>query len=90
MNTTVYNFSPGPCTLPKAVYEQIGKDLTNWNGTGVSVMEMSHRNKWMDSIQQETRADLRKLMDIPEEFEILFFQGGATQQYTAVIQNLLG
>jgi phosphoserine aminotransferase len=52
--------------------------MNDWNGTGLSVLEMSHRGKFFDSIQKKTRADLKQLMSIPDEFEILFFQGGAT------------
>jgi phosphoserine aminotransferase len=64
--------------------------MTNWHGTGLSVMEMSHRAAPFNSIQKKLRDDLRILMEIPEEFEILFFQGGASQQFSAMCHNLLG
>jgi phosphoserine aminotransferase len=64
--------------------------MSNWHGTGLSVLEMSHRGKHFDSIQQKTRADLKQLMCIPDDFEILFFQGGASQQFSGMCHNLLG
>ncbi len=90
MSNTVYNFSPGPCILPQAVFKKCADEMNNWNGTGLSVMELSHRGVHMDAIQKKTRADLKKLMAIPDDFEILFFQGGASQQYSAMCHNLLG
>jgi phosphoserine aminotransferase len=90
MQHKVYNFSPGPCILPQAVFETCRREMTDWHGTGLSVIEMSHRAAPFNSIQKKLRDDLRILMSIPEEFEILFFQGGASQQFSAMCHNLLG
>lgn len=86
----VYNFSAGPCTLPVEVLEQVRDELLNWKGTGMSVMEMSHRSKAFEGILNETIADLRKLVSIPDDYAVLFLQGGASLQNTMVALNLLG
>lgn len=85
----VYNFSAGPSMLPLAVLEQAAKEMTDYNGSGMSVMEMSHRSPVYESIIAETEKDLRKLMSIPDNYKVLFLQGGATTQFSAVPLNLM-
>lgn len=85
----VYNFSPGPSMLAEPVLEQAQKDMLCYGDTGMSVMEMSHRSKMYTDIYDRAVADLRELLDIPEEYEVLFLQGGATQQFSAIPLNLL-
>ena len=85
----VYNFSAGPSTLPAPVLEQAQKDLLNYNGSGISVMEMSHRSKWYDQINDECISLVRELMCVPENYEVILVQGGASTQFEAVPLNLL-
>lgn len=85
----VYNFSPGPAMLPGTVMEQVQAELLDWQGTGVSVMEVSHRSKDFLSIAEQSEADLRSLMAIPANYKILFLHGGATSQFAMVPMNLL-
>ena len=85
----IFNFSAGPAALPLAVLEQARDELVNWRGSGMSVMEMSHRGKEYMSIQAEAEADLRELMGIPASYKVLFLQGGASSQFTMVPMNLL-
>ncbi len=85
----VYNFSAGPSMLPESVLEQAASEMLNYNGSGMSVMEMSHRSPVYQAIIDEAEADLRKLMNIPENYKVLFLQGGATQQFSAVPLNLM-
>ena len=85
----VYNFAPGPSMLPLPVLERVQKELLNYNGTGMSVMEMSHRSKMYLEIFEQTKADFREVMNIPENYTILFMQGGATGLFAAVAMNLL-
>lgn len=85
----VYNFSAGPAMLPEAVLEQAKEELVDWQGSGMSVMEMSHRGKEFISIAQQTEADLRELLSIPENYKVLFLQGGASTQFAMVPLNLL-
>ncbi len=85
----IYNFSAGPATLPLSVLEQARDEMTNWRGSGMSVMEMSHRGKEYMSIQAEAEADLRELMNIPANYKVLFLQGGATSQFAMIPMNLL-
>jgi len=86
----VYNFSAGPAALPEDVLKQASDEMLDWNGTGMSVMEMSHRGKDYMSIAAKAEADLRSLMDIPENYKVLFLQGGASTQFAMVPINLLG
>ena len=88
--TQIYNFSAGPSALPKAVLEQAKDELLDWRGSGMSVMEMSHRGKQFSSIAAELDADLRKLMNVPQNYQVLFLQGGASAQFSFIPQNLLG
>lgn len=85
-----FNFSAGPATLPLPVLEQIQNDLLDWQGTGMSVMEMSHRGKAFVSIAETATADLRELLAVPDTHEILWLQGGATGQFAAIPLNILG
>ena len=85
----VYNFSPGPSQLALPVLEKAQKDLVCYGDTGMSVMEMSHRSKMYTDIYDKTVADLRDLMNIPEDYDVVFLQGGATQQFSAVPLNLM-
>ena len=85
----VFNFSAGPAALPLEVLEQARDELVNWHGSGMSVMEMSHRGKEYMSIQAEAEADLRELMGIPANYKVLFLQGGASSQFAMVPMNLL-
>lgn len=85
----VYNFSAGPSMLPIEVLEQAQKDLINYNGSGMSVMEMSHRSKWYDEINDECISLVRELLNVPEDYHIILVQGGASTQFEAVPLNLL-
>lgn len=85
----IYNFSAGPAVLPKEVLEQAREELLDWHGSGMSVMEMSHRGKEFMSIASEAEADLRELMGIPANYKVLFLQGGAHSQFSMVPMNLL-
>ncbi|MGD8618936.1 MAG: 3-phosphoserine/phosphohydroxythreonine transaminase, partial [Gammaproteobacteria bacterium] len=85
----IYNFSAGPAMLPRAVMMQARDELLDWHGTGMSVMEMSHRSKAYLSIAEEAEADLRALLAIPDNYKVLFLQGGATSQFAMVPLNLL-
>jgi phosphoserine aminotransferase len=88
--TRVYNFSPGPAMLPEPVLRQVQAELLDWRGTGMSVMEMSHRSEAFRSIATSAEMTLRELMAIPEHHRVLFLQGGATGQFAAVPLNLIG
>lgn len=85
----VFNFSAGPCTLPVEVLEEIRDELLNFNGCGMSVMELSHRGKIYDDVHNEALDSLRKLMNVPSNYKILFLQGGASMQNTMIPMNLL-
>lgn len=85
----VYNFSAGPSILPNEVLEIIGSSLYNYNGSGMSVMEMSHRSKIYADIFNDVKAAIRRVMNVPDNYEILFVQGGATEQFSAIPQNLM-
>ncbi|MDP2880810.1 MAG: 3-phosphoserine/phosphohydroxythreonine transaminase [Azonexus sp.] len=85
----IWNFSAGPAALPEEVLRQAQEDLLDWHGAGCSVMEMSHRGKEFMSIIAQAEADLRELMGIPEQYKVLFLQGGATQQFAQIPINLL-
>ena len=84
-----YNFSAGPATMPVPVLEEIRDEMLNYRGFGMSVMEMSHRSKMYQEIFDNAVADLRKLMNIPENYKILFIQGGATLQFSMIPMNLM-
>lgn len=85
----VYNFSAGPAVLPEEVLKEAADEMLDYKGTGTSVMEMSHRSKAYDTIIKEAEQDLRDLMNIPDNYKVLFLQGGASQQFAAVPMNLM-
>ena len=85
----VFNFSAGPAVLPEAVLTEAAAEMLDYKGTGMSVMEMSHRSKAYQTIIEEAEADLRELMNIPENYKVLFLQGGAHQQFAMVPMNLM-
>mgnify|MGYP001623670806 FL=1 len=85
----VYNFSAGPSMLPEQVLRTAQAEMLDYHGSGQSVMEMSHRSKWFEEIIQNTEASLRRLMQIPDNYKIGFFQGGATQQFAMVPLNFM-
>ena len=85
----VYNFSAGPAVLPEEVLREAADEMMDYKGCGMSVMEMSHRSKVYDTIIKEAEADLRELMNIPDNYKVLFLQGGASQQFAAVPMNLM-
>ena len=85
----IYNFSAGPAVLPEEVLQEAAAEMMDYKGCGMSVMEMSHRSKVFDDIIKEAEADLRELMNIPDNYKVLFLQGGASQQFAAVPMNLM-
>ena len=85
----VFNFSAGPAMLPEAVLKTAAAEMTDWHGTGASIMEMSHRGKEFVSVAADAEQDLRDLMQIPDNYKVLFVQGGATAQFSAIPMNLL-
>ena len=85
----VYNFSAGPAVLPEEVLKEAAEEMLDYKGTGMSVMEMSHRSKAFEGIIQEAEADLRDLMNIPDNYRVLFLQGGAHLQFSMIPQNLM-
>lgn len=85
----VYNFSAGPAVLPEEVLKEAAAEMLDYRGTGMSVMEMSHRSKAFDNIIKEAEADLRKLMNIPDNYKVLFLQGGASQQFAMIPMNFM-
>ena len=85
----VYNFSAGPAVLPEKVLQEAAAEMLDYNGTGMSVMEMSHRSKAFEDIIKTAEKDLRELMDIPDNYKVLFLQGGASQQFAMIPMNLM-
>ena len=85
----VFNFSAGPSGLPVEILQQAAADMVNYKGCGMSVMEMSHRSKDFQEIIDTAEADLRELMNIPENYKVLFLQGGGTLQFSMVPLNLM-
>ena len=85
----VYNFSAGPAVLPESVLQEAADEMLDYRGTGMSVMEMSHRSKAYQTIIDEAEADLRALMGIPDNYKVLFMQGGASQQFAMIPMNLM-
>ncbi|MES9831616.1 MAG: 3-phosphoserine/phosphohydroxythreonine transaminase [Candidatus Thiodiazotropha sp. LLP2] len=84
----VFNFSAGPAMLPEEVLQQAKEEMLDWHGAGMSVMEMSHRGKEFMSIAEQAEADLRSLMKIPDNYKVLFLQGGASSQFAMIPMNL--
>jgi phosphoserine aminotransferase len=87
--TRVFNFSAGPAVMPEEVLHQVREEMLDWHGSGMSVMEMSHRGAEFIGIAEQAEADLRDLMEIPSHYQVLFLQGGATSQFAMVPINLL-
>ncbi len=85
----IYNFSAGPAMLPVEVLKEAADEMLDYRGTGMSVMEMSHRSKAYESIIQEAEKDLREVMNIPDNYKVLFLQGGASQQFAMIPMNLM-
>ena len=85
----VYNFSAGPCCLPLDILKKAQENLLNFQGTGMSIMEISHRNKAYAKVWNDARNGLRKLLGIPEEYQVFFMQGGASLQFSAIPMNFL-
>ena len=85
----VYNFSAGPAVLPEEVLKEAAAEMLDYKGTGMSVMEMSHRSKAFEEIITEAEQDLRELMGIPDNYKVLFLQGGASQQFAMIPMNLM-
>ena len=85
----VYNFSAGPAVLPEEVLKEAAAEMLDYNGSGMSVMEMSHRSKVYDEIIKTAEKDLRDLMNIPDNYKVLFLQGGASQQFAMIPMNLM-
>ena len=85
----VYNFSAGPAVLPEEVLQEAAEEMLDYRGCGMSVMEMSHRSKTFETIIDDAEADLRALMNIPDNYRVLFLQGGASQQFAMVPMNLM-
>src|SRR5512134_3839900 len=85
----VFNFSAGPAVLPEEVLQQARDEMLDWHGSGMSVMEMSHRGEEFMTIAAKAENDLRELVGIPDHYKILFLQGGASSQFAMVPMNLL-
>lgn len=85
----VYNFSAGPAVLPEEVLKEAAEEMLDYRGTGMSVMEMSHRSKAYEEIIHEAEADIRELLQIPDNYKVLFLQGGASQQFAMIPMNLM-
>ncbi len=85
----VYNFSAGPAVLPEEVLKEAADEMLDFRGSGMSVMEMSHRSKTFEKIIKDAEADLRELMGIPDQYRVLFLQGGASQQFAMIPMNLM-
>ena len=85
----IYNFSAGPAVLPEEVLKEAAAEMLDYNGTGMSVMEMSHRSKAYDTIIKEAEQDLRDLLNIPDNYKVLFVQGGASLVFASVPMNLM-
>ncbi len=85
----IYNFSAGPAVLPESVLREAQEEMMDYRGCGMSVMEMSHRSKVFDDLIQETEADLRDIMQIPDNYKVLFLQGGASLQFSMIPMNLM-
>ena len=85
----VYNFSAGPAVLPEEVLKEAAEEMMDYRGTGMSVMEMSHRSKAFEEIIETAEADLRELLNIPDNYKVLFLQGGASQQFAMIPMNLM-
>ena len=88
--SATYNFCAGPAMLPQAVMKKAQQELLDWNGQGVSVMEVSHRSPEFIALAKQAEADLRQLLNIPQNYHVLFMHGGGRGQFSAVVNNFLG
>ena len=86
----VHNFSAGPAALPEPVLERIREDIPDWSGTGMSVMEVSHRGRDFVETAEKAESDLRELLGVSDDYSVLFLQGGATLQFAMTVLNLAG
>ncbi|HET8765506.1 MAG TPA: aminotransferase class V-fold PLP-dependent enzyme, partial [Rhodanobacter sp.] len=86
----VWNFSAGPAALPREVLERAQRELLDWDGSGMSIMEQSHRGKRFIAMAERVEADVRELAAIPDDYAVLFLQGGATQHFAQIPMNLAG
>src|SRR5881227_1095908 len=86
----IFNFSAGPAVLPEPVLRRAAAEMLDWHGSGMSVMEMSHRGSEFISIAEKCEADLRRLLSVPTDYKVLFLQGGALAQNALIPMNLLG
>ena len=89
MTERVYNFSPGPAVLPLKVLQEAQRDLVSIPGLGISPLEISHRSPWFDGVLDETEKNLRRLLDLPNNYRVVFMQGGSRLQFSLVPMNLL-
>src|SRR6267142_3275504 len=89
MSERIFNFSAGPAILPVPVLEEVQRDMLSLPGVGMSILEISHRSKTFDAIHSEAERGLRELMGIPEDYAVLFLQGGASLQFSMIPMNLL-
>lgn len=85
----IYNFSAGPAVLPEPVLQEAADEMMDYKGSGMSVMEISHRSSLFQSIIDETEYDLRALMNIPDDYEVLFLQGGTSLQFAMIPMNFM-
>ena len=85
----VYNFAAGPAVLPEEVLKEAAEEMLDYRGCGMSVMEMSHRSKMFEEILNNAEADIRELMNIPDNYKVLFLQGGASTQFAMIPMNLM-
>src|SRR4026208_500218 len=85
----IFNFSAGPGAMPVPVLERAQAEMLNWNGSGMSVMEMSHRGKSFLQIAEQTESAVRRLMSVPDNYKLLFLQGGASLQFTILAKNFM-
>jgi len=90
MPDRIYNFSPGPATLPYSVLEEAGRDIVNFKDKGIGVIELSHRSKEFMAVAEQTEALIRELLAVPDNYKVLFLQGGASSQFFMIPMNLLG
>ncbi len=90
MTKRVFNFSPGPATLPLEILEKAGADLVNFGGSGIGIAEISHRSPEFQAVVNEAEQNLRDLLEIPDNYKVLFLQGGASSQFFMIPMNLLG
>jgi len=90
MTDRVFNFSPGPATLPYEVLQKASQDVVNFQETGIGLLEISHRSKEFMAVTDSAEASLRELMRIPDNYKVLFLQGGASSQFFMIPMNLLG